>query len=55
MPVEYDGDVVVEAMLNGQGPFAFILDTGGHDILTPEVAAALGPQAGWRGCERRIR
>jgi hypothetical protein len=42
VPVSYDGDVVVEAMLNGQGPFAFILDTGGHDILTPEVAVALG-------------
>jgi hypothetical protein len=42
VPVDFDGDVVVEARVNGQGPFAFILDTGGHDILTPEAAKALG-------------
>ena len=42
VPVEFDGDVVVEAKLDGQGPFAFILDTGGHDILTPDAAAKLG-------------
>jgi hypothetical protein len=41
VPIEFDGDVIVEAKLNGQGPFAFILDTGGHDIVTPEVAALL--------------
>jgi hypothetical protein len=40
--ITYDGDVVVEAMLNGRGPFGFILDTGGHDILTPDAAKALG-------------
>lgn len=42
VPITYDGDVIVEALLNGKGPFAFILDTGGHDILTPAAAAALG-------------
>ena len=42
VPIEFDGDVIVEARLNGQGPFAFILDTGGHDILTPAAASALG-------------
>lgn len=42
VPVSYDGDVVIEAMLNGKGPFAFILDTGGHDILTPGAIKALG-------------
>jgi hypothetical protein len=42
VPITYDGDVIVEAKLNGQGPFAFILDTGGHDILTPQAAKALG-------------
>ena len=42
VPMQFDGDVVVEAKLNGRGPFAFILDTGGHDILTPAAAAALG-------------
>ena len=41
IPIEFDGDVIVEAKLNGQGPFAFILDTGGHDIVTPEVATLL--------------
>ncbi len=42
VPISYDGDVVIEAMLNGKGPFRFILDTGGHDILTPEAVKALG-------------
>jgi hypothetical protein len=42
VPIRYDGDVVVEAMLNGKGPFSFILDTGGHDILTPDAAKTLG-------------
>jgi PDZ domain/Aspartyl protease len=42
VPISYDGDVLIEAMLNGKGPYGFILDTGGHDILTPEAAAALG-------------
>jgi hypothetical protein len=42
VPITYDGDVVVEAILNGKGPFSFILDTGGHDILTPDAAQALG-------------
>lgn len=41
VPIEFDGNVVVEATLNGQGPFAFILDTGGAAILTPDAAAAL--------------
>ena len=40
--ITYDGDVVVEAMPNGKGLFGFILDTGGHDILTPDAAKALG-------------
>ncbi len=42
VPINYDGDVIVEATINGQGPFAFILDTGGHDILTPDAAKVLG-------------
>lgn len=32
---------IVPATVNGQ-KFLFILDTGGHDILTPEAAARLG-------------
>jgi PDZ domain/Aspartyl protease len=42
VPIEVNGFVTIEARLNGQGPFAFILDTGGHAILTPDAAALLG-------------
>ena len=42
IPIEFDGDIVFDVMLNGKGPFAFLIDTGGHDILTPEGAKALG-------------
>jgi PDZ domain-containing protein/aspartyl protease len=42
VPFEGNGSVVVEASLDGQGPFAFILDTGGHNIVTPEIALQLG-------------
>jgi len=41
VPIETSGDVTVAASLNGK-PYEFILDTGGHDIITPEVAQALG-------------
>jgi PDZ domain/Aspartyl protease len=36
------GEVVVEASINGRGPFPFIFDTGAQDALTPETVAALG-------------
>ncbi len=36
------GFPIVQASINGKGPFPFILDTGGHDILTPVAAAKLG-------------
>lgn len=36
------GSPVVEAYVNGQGPLAFILDTGGHAILTADAAKQLG-------------
>jgi predicted aspartyl protease len=49
VPVEVKGYVIVEARLNGRGPFAFILDTGGHAILTPAAVAALGLTAGGAG------
>ncbi len=42
VPIEVNGFVTLEARLNGQGPFAFILDTGGHAILTPAAAELLG-------------
>lgn len=34
--------VVVDVRVNGKGPFPFLLDTGGHSILTPSTATALG-------------
>src|SRR5690349_6135803 len=34
--------VIVNARVNGRGPYPFLVDTGGHDILTPVTAAALG-------------
>jgi len=30
------GFFIVDASIDGKGPYPFILDTGGHDILTPE-------------------
>jgi hypothetical protein len=39
---EAPGYIEIEATLNGKGPFVFILDTGGHNIITPAVAAQLG-------------
>jgi hypothetical protein len=34
--------IYAEVKVNGKGPFRFIFDTGGHDLLTPETAQALG-------------
>jgi hypothetical protein len=42
MPAESDGEIVITAHLNGQGPFEFILDTGGHNILSEQAARTLG-------------
>jgi hypothetical protein len=42
VPFGFNGEILVSAMLNGKGPYRFILDTGGHDILTPEAATAIG-------------
>lgn len=33
--------VFVDVKVNGKGPFHFIVDTGGHNIVTPETAKAL--------------
>jgi len=41
VPLDIQGLVVVGARLNGRD-FDFILDTGGHNIVTPEVARLLG-------------
>jgi predicted aspartyl protease len=34
--------IFIDASVNGKGPFPFLVDTGGHDILTPSTAKALG-------------
>ncbi len=40
------GRVIAPVMLNGQGPFRLVLDTGaGAIVLTPETAAAIGAAA----------
>jgi len=36
---------VTGVMLNGRGPYTFVLDSGGDYIVTPEVAAALQAKA----------
>lgn len=41
VPIEIDGAPVVRATLNGRD-YDFILDTGGHSIITPQVAKELG-------------
>ncbi|HEY0395475.1 MAG TPA: aspartyl protease family protein [Candidatus Elarobacter sp.] len=43
VPLEHaNGSPVVNAYVNGRGPLPFILDTGGHAILTAEAARDLG-------------
>lgn len=34
--------IYVQARINGQGPFRFLVDTGGANVLVPEAVAALG-------------
>jgi hypothetical protein len=34
--------VYVQATVNGKGPYTFIVDTGGHTLLSPRVAAEAG-------------
>jgi hypothetical protein len=34
--------VYVEATINGKGPYTFIVDTGGHTLLSPRVASEAG-------------
>jgi hypothetical protein len=36
------GSIIVNAFVNGHGPLPFILDTGGHAILTADAAKELG-------------
>jgi hypothetical protein len=39
-----DNHIVISALLNGKGPFRFVLDTGGNDTVTPASAG---------GCARK--
>jgi hypothetical protein len=34
--------IYVEAMVNGKGPYTFIVDTGGHNLLSPRVVREVG-------------
>ena len=34
--------IIVDTLIDGRGPYLFLVDTGGHDILTPFVVNALG-------------
>jgi hypothetical protein len=34
--------ILIDVKVDGRGPFAFMVDTGGHNILTPSTVAALG-------------
>lgn len=34
--------IYVEATVNGKGPYTFIVDTGGHALIAPELVAELG-------------
>ena len=43
VPMQLSGGMLlVEARINGKGPLPFILDTGGHAILTADAAKKLG-------------
>ncbi len=42
-PIELLNDhVIARVWIDGRGPFRFLLDTGGHDIVTPALARRLG-------------
>lgn len=38
----YNNHIYADAWINGHGPLIFIFDTGGHNILMPSTAKALG-------------
>jgi hypothetical protein len=42
----FDGRPFVNLKLNGEGPFAFIFDTGGNAVISPKVAERLHLSAG---------
>ena len=48
VPLQASGFAVVPATINGR-TYDFILDTGGHNIVTPEIAAELGLESEGQG------
>ena len=40
--VLHDNRIVADVQIDGKGPFKFIFDTGGTNVLTPEAARRLG-------------
>ncbi|MEO5866334.1 MAG: aspartyl protease family protein [Sphingomonas sp.] len=42
VPAPIFPQLVVEASINGSAPMGFVFDTGGHSVLTPAAADALG-------------
>jgi hypothetical protein len=43
VPVSVEnGQVIVNAIINDQGPFPMMFDTGGVEAITPDTATALG-------------
>lgn len=41
----HENHVYLNVMLNGKGPYLFIFDTGGANVIDPEVAEAIGAAA----------
>lgn len=43
LPFElFDNRQMIKVKINVQGPFTFVLDTGGRNLITPEIAEILG-------------
>ena len=47
-----NGALVVNVIINGQGPFPMMFDTGGVEAITPETATALGLSVEGEGTAR---
>ena len=41
--------VYIEARVNGKGPYTFVVDTGGHTLLSPRVAKEVGLESVGKG------
>ncbi|MEJ1968761.1 MAG: aspartyl protease family protein [Rhizomicrobium sp.] len=41
-----DNQLIAQVTVDGRGPFRFVLDTGGGDLITPDLAARLGLSPG---------